>query len=105
MRVRAEALTTQNKPKAFVHWVAKPINIEVRLYEPLFKHENPEDKTVVPGGFLTDINENTLKIHHDSKCDAYIKTKFGSVNNFQFERVGYFAFDPDSTNEKVYLIL
>lgn len=105
MRVRAEVLSAENKPKAFIHWVAKPIDVEIRLYEPLFKHPNPEDKAVVPGGFLTDINENTLTIHKNSKCDAYVKEKFGTVNNFQFERVGFFAFDSDSTKEKVNLLI
>ena len=31
------------KPKAFIHWVGNPVEIEVRLYERLFKHKNPED--------------------------------------------------------------
>jgi glutaminyl-tRNA synthetase len=101
LTVRAEKLTGENKPKAFIHWVARPIDIEVRMYEPLFKHENPEDKSVVPGGFLTDLNEDTLKVHKDSKCDAYVKELHGKHNNFQFERVGFFAFDPDTTDEKV----
>jgi len=101
LRVRAEVLSKENKPKAFIHWVAKPIDVEIRLYEPLFKHENPEDKTVVPEGFLTDVNEKSLTIHKDSKCDAYVKETFGKINNFQFERTGYFAFDPDSTKDKL----
>ena len=33
------------KPKAFIHWVGSPIEVEVRLYEQLFKHKNPEDPT------------------------------------------------------------
>lgn len=33
--VRAEKLTEQNKPKAFIHWVANPVEIETRLYERL----------------------------------------------------------------------
>ena len=33
------------KPKAFIHWVGSPIEVEVRLYEQLFKHKNPEDST------------------------------------------------------------
>ena len=34
----------------------------MRIYERLFKHRNPEDSNEVPGGFLSDINENTLAI-------------------------------------------
>nr|CDJ93959.1 Glutamyl glutaminyl-tRNA synthetase domain containing protein [Haemonchus contortus] len=33
--VRAASLTDANKPKAFVHWVSRPISAEVRLYERL----------------------------------------------------------------------
>ena len=33
----------EGKPKAFIHWVGDPIEIEVRLYDRLFKHKNPED--------------------------------------------------------------
>ncbi len=36
--------------------------IQVRVYERLFKHRNPEDANDVPGGFLSDINENTLSV-------------------------------------------
>jgi glutaminyl-tRNA synthetase len=32
------------------------------VYERLFKHRNPEDSNEVPGGFLSDINENTLSV-------------------------------------------
>ena len=45
------------KPKAFIHWVGNPIEVEVRLYEQLFKHKNPEDPTegklmkILPIGF------------------------------------------------------
>ncbi|KAK6060449.1 hypothetical protein COOONC_01890 [Cooperia oncophora] len=33
--VRAAPLTEENKPKAFVHWVSRPVSAEVRLYERL----------------------------------------------------------------------
>jgi glutaminyl-tRNA synthetase len=35
---------------------------QVRVYERLFKHRNPEDGNEVPGGFLSDINQHTLSI-------------------------------------------
>ncbi|CAB4055874.1 QARS [Lepeophtheirus salmonis] len=48
----------KSKPKAFIHWVdaSDSSNITIRLYDRLFKHANPEDPSVVPGGFLTDVN-------------------------------------------------
>ena len=33
--VRAEPVSAENKPKAFIHWVARPVKCEVRLYEKL----------------------------------------------------------------------
>ena len=44
------------KPKAFIQWVAEPLVCEVRLYDKLFHHKNPEDSTEVPGGFIKDVN-------------------------------------------------
>uniref|UniRef100_A0A8C6RR45 Glutaminyl-tRNA synthetase 1 n=1 Tax=Nannospalax galili TaxID=1026970 RepID=A0A8C6RR45_NANGA len=44
------------KPKAFIHWVSQPLVCEIRLYERLFQHKNPEDPAEVPGGFLSDLN-------------------------------------------------
>ena len=35
-----------DKPKAWIHWVSQPIECEVRLYERLFLHANPEDSKV-----------------------------------------------------------
>ena len=64
----------ETKPKAFIHWVdGNDCNkIEVRLYERLFKHKNPEDSTQVPGGFLSDVNENSLTVIDDAVADGYL---------------------------------
>lgn len=90
------------KPKAFIHWVSKPVDIEVRLYGPLFKHKNPEDPNEVPGGYLSDCNLDSLKI---LKCYADASLKEAKVyDKFQFERLGFFSVDPDSTSEHVSII-
>lgn len=98
--VHAEKLSEQNKPKNFIHWVAKPVRCEVRLYEQLFKHKNPENKEEVPGGFLSDINPNTLSVLRNALID---RSAAGAkvLDRFQFERIGFFAVDPDSTLEKL----
>jgi glutaminyl-tRNA synthetase len=83
------------KPKAFIHWVSNPINIEVRLYERLFKHKNPEDVNEVPDGFLSDINENSLTILDGAMADKYISGA-KVFDKFQFERSGFFSVDQDS---------
>uniref|UniRef100_A0A1B0CZE9 glutamine--tRNA ligase n=1 Tax=Phlebotomus papatasi TaxID=29031 RepID=A0A1B0CZE9_PHLPP len=41
-----QTLEVAEKPKAFVQFVSKPLDVEVRLYEPLFRHKNPEDASV-----------------------------------------------------------
>uniref|UniRef100_A0AC34QYF3 Glutaminyl-tRNA synthetase n=1 Tax=Panagrolaimus sp. JU765 TaxID=591449 RepID=A0AC34QYF3_9BILA len=97
--VYAETANDQNKPKAFIHWVCKPLFAEVRLFEQLFKSRNPDDKTAIPGGFLTDINKNTLTIHSNCAIDEYL-TKSAVYDRYQFERIGFFAVDPDSETSK-----
>lgn len=82
------------KPKAFIHWVSQPNEIEVRLYENLFMHKNPEDTNEVPAGFLSDCNPESLKII-TAYADASLRTA-EIYDKYQFERVGYFSVDPDS---------
>uniref|UniRef100_A0A8D0GWU1 glutamine--tRNA ligase n=1 Tax=Sphenodon punctatus TaxID=8508 RepID=A0A8D0GWU1_SPHPU len=88
------------KPKAFIHWVSEPLVCEVRLYERLFLHKNPEDAVEVPGGFLSDLNPDSLQVIEEALVD-----RFGSTarpfDKFQFERLGYFSVDPDSTDAKL----
>ena len=77
----------EKKPKAFIHWVSNPVKIEVRLYERLFKHKNPEDVNEVPDGFLSDINQNSLTVLNEAVADSYI-SKAKVFDKFQFERSG-----------------
>ncbi|XP_065093851.1 probable glutamine--tRNA ligase isoform X2 [Ochlerotatus camptorhynchus] len=82
------------KPQAFIQWVSQPTEIEVRLYEKLFKHKNPEDVNEVPGGFLNDCNLDSMKIIA-AYADASIKN-VTPYDKYQFERIGYFSVDPDT---------
>lgn len=90
------------KPKAFIHWVAESNSeiCEIRMYSRLFKHKNPEDKSVVPGGFVTDCVENSLQKISDARME---KSLLGSekFQTYQFERLGYFCVDPDTTPSKM----
>jgi len=95
-----EPVSAANKPKAFVHWVASPVACEVRLYDRLFLHQFPEDQTVVPDGYLSDINPASLVVKSGALCDASL-TGVPPLTTFQFERVGFFAVDPDSTPERL----
>ena len=100
--VKGEPISSQTvKPKAFIHWVAKPVKCQVRLFEALFKHKNPEDTTVVPDGFLSDVNSDTLKILSNALIDNSIHSTAQEYNRYQFERTGYFCVDRDSTKNKL----
>ncbi|XP_054722329.1 glutamine--tRNA ligase-like [Uloborus diversus] len=88
------------KPKAFIHWVSEPITCEVRLYERLFHHKNPEDSKEVPGGYLEDCNRDSLQVIHNAMIDSSIKDA-KTYDKFQFERLGFFSVDPDSTAKKI----
>lgn len=85
------------KPKAFIHWVSRPVTCEVRSYDTLFDMPNPEDH---PNGLLASCREDSLKIHENALVDKYL---LGSpcYSRFQFERIGYFSVDPDSTNTRL----
>uniref|UniRef100_A0A8C4EWD6 Glutamine--tRNA ligase n=1 Tax=Dicentrarchus labrax TaxID=13489 RepID=A0A8C4EWD6_DICLA len=90
---------TAEKPKAFIHWVSQPLLCEVRLYERLFLHKHPEDPAEVPSGFLSDINPVSTSALHSALVDISVK-EAKVFDKFQFERVGYFSLDPDSTADK-----
>nr|CAG4638260.1 EOG090X01EL [Cyclestheria hislopi] len=89
----------QEKPKAFIHWVSDPISVEIRLYERLFNHKNPEDPNEVPAGFLSDINHNSLTVAQGLADSSISGAKV--YDKFQFERLGFFSVDPDTSAEKI----
>jgi glutaminyl-tRNA synthetase len=100
VHVTCEDSSTCAKPKAFVHWVSNPLTCEVRLYERLFKHPSPEDPKEVPGGYLTDINDNSLTVYKDALVDTSVKHS-PVYSRYQFERIGFFAVDKESTPDKM----
>nr|XP_055024703.1 glutamine--tRNA ligase [Misgurnus anguillicaudatus] len=100
LEVTCASSDSVDKPKAFIHWVSEPLVCEVRLYERLFLHKNPEDPAEVPAGFLSDINPDSLTVIESALVDRSVSTA-KVFDKFQFERVGYFSVDPDSTPEKL----
>ncbi|KAF7991819.1 hypothetical protein HCN44_010620 [Aphidius gifuensis] len=98
--VRQEPVNDQNKPKAFIHWVAKPKVASIRLYDKLFKHKNPEDINEVPNGYLSDININSKK-EVVGYVDASLINIAKPFTQFQFERIGFFSVDPDSRPDRL----
>jgi glutaminyl-tRNA synthetase len=89
------------KVKSTLHWVsaAHSLPAEVRLYDHLFTKENPDD---VPKGqdFKANLNPNSLKILKDCRVEPSLADA-KPLNRYQFERIGYFCVDPDSSNEKL----
>ena len=59
-------------------------------------HATPEDPKVVPGGYLTDINPDSLEVISNALVDVSVKDA-PVMSKFQFERIGFFAVDKDST--------
>ncbi|WP_293875396.1 glutamine--tRNA ligase/YqeY domain fusion protein [Flavobacterium sp.] len=90
---------SQRKVKGTIHWVAinHAIQAEVRLYDRLFTHENPDgDKDV---DFKEYINPNSLRV-----ITGYLEPSLATAKNgerFQFQRLGYFCVDKDSSAEKI----
>jgi glutaminyl-tRNA synthetase len=86
------------RPKATLHWVSAQhaVDCEVRLYDRLFRSENPEES----GDFLADLNPDSLKTAEKAKLEPSVRGA-KVMSRFQFERVGYFCVDPDSTPERL----
>ncbi|MBC7352872.1 MAG: glutamine--tRNA ligase/YqeY domain fusion protein [Thermogutta sp.] len=89
------------KVKATIHWVsaAHCIEAEVRLYDHLFTKPDPDD---VPEGmdWRANLNPNSLEIIPDAKIEPSVQGAPAGTR-YQFERLGYFCVDPDSTPEKL----
>jgi len=81
------------KVKSTIHWVsaAHAINAEVRIYENLFRSEDPNQTD----DFTTDLNPNSLEVLNDCKLEPLLANA-GPGARYQFERLGYFCADLDS---------
>ena len=87
------------KVKGTIHWVSAEhaIDAEVRLFDRLFSKENPED--VEEGQtFLDNINPDSLQVLQNCKLEPEL-AKAQVMDKMQFERLGYFCVDKDSTPE------
>ena len=82
------------KVKGTIHWVSAKhaVDAEVRLYEHLFTSERPDEEP----DFLFTFNPDSLKVIPKAKVEPSLADSRPG-DRFQFERLGYFAVDPDST--------
>jgi len=86
---------SKRKVKGTIHWVSIPhaIEAEVRIYDRLFTHENPDGNKEVD--FKEYINPNSLEVIKGYLEPSLKEAQVG--DKFQFQRLGYFAMDEDST--------
>lgn len=90
---------SDRKVKGTIHWVSvqHALPAEVRLYDRLFNVENPGDEK--DKDFRELLNPNSLVISK-AYVEPWLKNAH-SLQNFQFQRIGYFNVDPDSTPDKL----
>ncbi len=87
--------TTGIHVKGTIHWVsaAHAGTAEVRLYDRLFKSEDPSNEE---GDFKDHINPGSLQVITNAYIEPYLKSADNTVP-YQFLRKGYFCIDKDST--------
>ncbi len=89
------------KVKATLHWVsaAHSLEAEVRLYDHLFTKENPDD---VENGvdFKSNVNPNSLETLVSCRVEPSLAGA-APGSRYQFERLGYFCVDPNSSKGKL----
>lgn len=90
---------SQRKVKGTIHWVSinHAIPAEVRVYDRLFTHESPDGNKEID--FKEFINPNSLEV-----ITGFVEPSLQSAKNldqFQFQRLGYFCVDKDSSTEKL----
>ena len=88
------------KVKGTIHWVSAQYAVpaEVRLYDRLFTVSNPDD---VPEGadYKDNLNPNSLKTVTAMVEPCLKDAETGT--SYQFERLGYFSVDPDTTSDRL----
>ena len=85
------------KVKATLHWVsaAHAVTAEVRMYDRLFTVENP---LAAEGDFKDYLNPNSLEVLRNCYLEPSL-ARAQPGDRIQFERLGYFCVDPDTTPE------
>jgi len=88
------------KVKSTIHWVSATENVEaeVRLYDRLFSDEEPDGHKDID--FKEFMNHDSLQVLPKCYIEPFVKDA-KVLDHFQFERLGYFNIDQDSTSEKL----
>ncbi|HUW57446.1 MAG TPA: glutamine--tRNA ligase/YqeY domain fusion protein [Planctomycetota bacterium] len=85
------------RPKSTLHWVsaAHALDAEVRLYDHLFSTEDP-NAAEGGGDWRDNLNPHSLEVLRGCKVEPSLAGAT-SLTRYQFERLGYFCVDPDTT--------
>ncbi len=88
------------KVKGTLHWVSAKLSkdAEVRLYDRLFSVENPAEEK--DRDFREMLNPDSLKVV-TAKIEPYLAETAVAGNHYQFQRIGYFCVDPDTTSSHI----
>jgi glutaminyl-tRNA synthetase len=82
-------------PKKHIHWVSEEnVKVEMRMYSPLWDSFNPEE-----GDYLSEMSKNSLEI-----CGGLCDTRILDAHvgeRLQFQRIGYFCVDRDTTENRI----
>ena len=92
---------SMRKVKGTLHWVsAKDAkDVTVRLYDRLFAVENPAEEK--DRDFREMLNPDSLKVVEGVKIEPFLAEKAKVGGHFQFQRIGYFTLDPDTTSDNM----
>ena len=88
------------KVKGTLHWVSVPtaVKCEVRDYDRLFAVENPSAEE---GDFRDLLNPDSLKVLDNVMIEPWLAERAKAGDHYQFQRLGYYTVDPDTTEEKI----
>jgi glutaminyl-tRNA synthetase len=89
------------KVKSTIHWVsaAHALDFEARLYDSLFVSDEKNESNG-ENDFLSQLNPKSLEVRNSGKIEPSAKAATLS-GRYQFERVGYFCLDKDSTPDEL----
>lgn len=90
---------SMRKVKGTLHWVSAQhaLPIEVRVFDRLFTHEQPDAEKETD--FMEFVNPNSLSVVHGFAEPSLKEAKVG--NHYQFQRIGYYTLDRDTSAEKL----
>jgi glutaminyl-tRNA synthetase len=91
---------SKRKIKGTIHWVSASHNVtaKVNLYDRLFNVENPDGNKDVD--FKTLINPDSFRVAENCKVELFAKD-VEPLEIYQFQRIGYFCVDKDSTGDNI----